>query len=267
MLAKGYDLKDSVTVATAYLQQGLSDEQSNGQTAISSLKHAGYPTDRRYFPVIELGSAPLQALSHAFPATENRLGIYPVVDSLEWIERLLKAGVKTLQIRLKNRPLTEVEQAIQQAISLGKQYPARFFINDYWQLALKYGAYGVHLGQEDLTTADLYALVQAGIRLGVSIHGYFETMRVLPLKPSYIACGHIFPTQTKEMPSQPQGVANLARYVNLLKDIPTVAIGGIKAHHFAEILATNVGSIAVLTAITQADDWQQAVAELMDLIK
>lgn len=264
MLAKGYDLKDSVTVATAYLQQGLSDEQSNGQTAISSLKHAGYPTDRRYFPVIELGSAPLQALSHAFPATENRLGIYPVVDSLEWIERLLKAGVKTLQIRLKNRPLTEVEQAIQQAISLGKQYPARFFINDYWQLALKYG---VHLGQEDLTTADLYALVQAGIRLGVSIHGYFETMRVLPLKPSYIACGHIFPTQTKEMPSQPQGVANLARYVNLLKDIPTVAIGGIKAHHFAEIIATNVGSIAVLTAITQADDWQQAVAELMDLIK
>lgn len=166
MLAKGYDLKDSVTVATAYLQQGLSDEQSNGQTAISSLKHAGYPTDRRYFPVIELGSAPLQALSHAFPATENRLGIYPVVDSLEWIERLLKAGVKTLQIRLKNRPLTEVEQAIQQAISLGKQYPARFFINDYWQLALKYGAYGVHLGQEDLTTADLYALVQAAFVWG-----------------------------------------------------------------------------------------------------
>ena len=82
---------------------------------------------------------------------------------------------------------------------------------------------------------------------------------MLPLRPSYIALGHIFPTQTKEMPSAPQGVANLAAQVKNVGKMPTVAIGGINASH---ILATGVGSIAVISAVTKAKDWQRAVKKL-----
>ncbi len=264
MLATGFDLADAVTVATAYLQKGLSEKQGRGQTALSSLCHTGYPDDIAFFPQTELISAPLKLPKEPFAPTEYQLGLYPVVDSVKWLERLILVGVKTLQIRIKNRPLAEIEQEIAHSVALAKQHNVRLFVNDYWQLAMKYQAYGVHLGQEDLATADLNAIQQSGLRLGVSTHCYFEIMRALAVKPSYIAFGHVFPTQTKVMPSQPQGLTNLAKYVALVAplNIPTVAIGGINEQSIENVMHTGVGSAAVVSAVTQAKDWQQAVKNL-----
>lgn len=109
-----------------------------------------------------------------FPPVPFRLGLYPVVDSVAWIERLLEAGVRTLQLRIKDRRDSEVEDDVIAAIALGRRYHARLFINDYWQLAIKHQAYGVHLGQEDLETTDLSAIRRAGLRLGVSTHDDME---------------------------------------------------------------------------------------------
>ncbi|MGF6424714.1 thiamine-phosphate pyrophosphorylase [Lelliottia sp. 489] len=194
-----------------------------------------------------------------------RLGLYPVVDSVEWIERLLKAGVKTLQLRIKDKRDEEVESDVIAAIELGRRFDARLFINDYWQLAIKHQAYGVHLGQEDLETTDLSAIREAGLRLGVSTHDDMEIDVALTARPSYIALGHVFPTQTKQMPSAPQGLAQLARHMARLGDYPTVAIGGISLARAPAVLETGVGSIAVVSAITQAADWQAATEQLLQL--
>ncbi|WP_039054707.1 thiamine phosphate synthase [Enterobacter sp. Bisph1] len=200
-----------------------------------------------------------------FPPVPFRLGLYPVVDSVEWLSRLLEAGVRTLQLRIKDQREEEVEADIAAAIDLGRRYHARLFINDYWQLAIKHRAYGVHLGQEDLQTTDLKAIRAAGLRLGVSTHDDMEIDVALAARPSYIALGHVFPTQTKQMPSAPQGLEQLARHIKRLGDYPTVAIGGISLDRAADVLATGVGSIAVVSAITQADDWQQATRQLLEL--
>jgi len=199
-----------------------------------------------------------------FAPTEFKLGLYVIVDSYEWIEQLIHAGVKTLQIRIKDRSPEQAEEEIARCIALAKQHQVRLFVDDFWQLAIKYQAYGVHLGQEDLLTADLNAIQQAGLRLGVSTHNREEIDLVLPLRPSYIALGHIFPTQSKVMPSSPQGIANLAAQVKNLGNMPTVAIGGITASYFADVLATGVGSIAVISAVTQAEDWQSTVKNLLN---
>jgi len=201
----------------------------------------------------------------AFPPTAAKLGLYPVVDRVAWIERLLAAGVRTIQLRIKDLPEEAVEEDIAAAVALGKRYRARLFINDYWRLAIKYDAYGVHLGQEDLDIADLDAIYRAGLRLGLSTHDDVELDRALVERPSYIALGHVFPTQTKEMPSSPQGLAELRRHVARLSGISTVAIGGISLQKAPEVLATGVGSIAVVSAITQAADWQEATAKLLAL--
>ncbi|MDQ4430864.1 thiamine phosphate synthase [Yokenella regensburgei] len=200
-----------------------------------------------------------------FPSVPFRLGLYPVVDSIEWIERLLQAGVRTLQLRIKDKRDAEVEADVAAAIALGRRYDARLFINDYWRLAIKHNAYGVHLGQEDLETTDLNAIRAAGLRLGVSTHDDMEIDVALAARPSYIALGHVFPTQTKQMPSSPQGLEQLAAHIARLKDYPTVAIGGISLERAAPVLATGVGSIAVVSAITQAADWQAATAKLLEL--
>ena len=200
-----------------------------------------------------------------FPPVPFRLGLYPVVDSAQWIERLLDAGVRTLQLRIKDRRDEEVEADVVAAIALGRRYNARLFINDYWRLAIKHQAYGVHLGQEDLQATDLSAIHAAGLRLGISTHDDMEIDVALAARPSYIALGHVFPTQTKQMPSTPQGLEQLARHVERLADYPTVAIGGISLARAPAVIATGVGSIAVVSAITQAADWRLATAQLLEI--
>ena len=200
-----------------------------------------------------------------FPSVPFRLGLYPVVDSVTWIERLLAAGVRTLQLRIKDKRDSEVEEHVVAAIALGRKYHARLFINDYWRLAIKHQAYGVHLGQEDLETTDLSAIRNAGLRLGVSTHDDMEIDIALAARPSYIALGHVFPTQTKQMPSAPQGLDQLAQHIKRLGDYPTVAIGGISLERAPAVLATGVGSVAVVSAITQAADWRQATARLLEI--
>ncbi len=204
-------------------------------------------------------------MSAPFPATASRLGLYPVVDSVEWIARLLEVGVRTIQLRIKDREEEAVEPAVIESIALGKRYNARLFINDYWQLAVKHRAYGVHLGQEDLDVANLNAIREAGLRLGVSTHDDYELDRALAIRPSYIALGHIFPTETKAMPSAPQGLIELQRHITRLKGVSTVAIGGISLARAPAVLATGVGSIAVVSAITQAPDWRAATQVLLAL--
>lgn len=202
-----------------------------------------------------------------FASTEKKLGLYPVVDSVEWIERLLKTGVTTLQLRIKDKQPDDVEQEIIEAIKLGKQYHARLFINDYWQLAIKHHAYGVHLGQEDLDVADLNAIKQSGLRLGISTHDEVELQRAKTLRPSYIALGHIFPTTTKDMPSKPQGLKALRHQVEQTPNFPTVAIGGISLERVPDVVATGVGSVALVSAITKAPDWQQVTRKLLELVE
>lgn len=200
-----------------------------------------------------------------FPSTPKRLGLYPVVDSVDWISRLLDAGVRTIQLRIKDKRDEEVEADVINAIDIARRYEARLFINDYWRLAIKHRAYGVHLGQEDLNVANLEAIHDAGLRLGLSTHDIMEMDRALTACPSYIALGHVFPTNTKKMPSSPQGLVKLAEHIKTLGDYPTVAIGGISIERAPAVLATGVGSIAVVSAITQAPDWRIATAQLLEM--
>ena len=187
-----------------------------------------------------------------------------MVDSISWLERLLKLGVKTIQLRIKDTAAEQLEKLIEKAAQLGSLYKARLFINDYWQLAIKYQCYGVHLGQEDLDTTDLSAIAAAGLRLGISTHSEYEWLRAIAIKPSYIAMGTVYPTQTK--PAILIGLINLQRWCKTLAEhYPLVAIGGIKLNNIEPVLATGVGSIAVVTAITTAEDYPLATRQLTQL--
>ncbi|MBY6106205.1 thiamine phosphate synthase [Ferrimonas balearica] len=273
VLAQGYVMEDALAVVRAYLHNGLMGAVALG-AGPGPLARTGWPQQLGSFPTVPLpGSelaraygleASVQLPQQPFARCDvSALGIYPVVDSVEWVEHLLALGVKTLQLRIKDKPPEAVSAEIQRAIVLGHQHQARLFINDYWELAIEHGAYGVHLGQEDMETADLAAIERAGLRLGLSTHGYYEILRAHALKPSYIALGHIFPTPTKEMPSAPQGLDRLGRYVALVQPhCPAVAIGGIDIPRAYQVAQSGVGSIAVVRAVTQANDVAVALAQL-----
>ena len=189
------------------------------------------------------------------------IGFYPVVHDAAWVQRLLGWGVRTVQLRIKTANYTpaEIEREVKAAVEAGRQVPsAQVFINDHWQLALQAGAYGVHLGQEDLDTADLNALRDAGLRLGLSTHTPAELARAKAVQPSYLAIGPIYPTTLKVMPYAPVGLENLKAWRLLAAPYPVVAIGGISLERLPGVLACGVDGAAVVSAVTLAADPQQA---------
>lgn len=252
-LARGYALDDAVVLGRRYLQQGW--RLAAGEAAAGGwFMHAGWPTDPDDIPAVS--SQPAMPASVAFPGMGfTPVGLYPVVDSADWIRRLLPLGISTIQLRIKQGPAALIRREVAEAVALGRHYGARVFINDEWQLALESGAWGVHLGQEDLDTADLAALRRAGIRLGISNHSEREIARAHALQPSYMALGPIFETTTKVMRFAPQGLERLQAWVRLLGGrYPLVAIGGIDEASVAPVLSTGVGNIAVVRAITASAD-------------
>jgi len=193
---------------------------------------------------------------------------YPVVDSVAWVARLALLGVGTIQLRAKDLNDSEALQTVSDALDIIKGTGAKLVVNDYWRAAIVAGARHLHLGQEDLADADLKAIRDAGLTLGLSTHDDAELETALRAKPDYIALGPIFPTTLKSMRFAPQGIPKITEWKKRIGNIPLVAIGGIKLEQAAEIFAAGADSIAVVSDVTQNSDpdarvraWLQMNAE------
>jgi len=182
---------------------------------------------------------------------DTPLGIYPLVDQAQKLETLYKLGITTAQLRVKNLKDNALEEEIIKAIKISKQHNTRLFINDFWELAIKHNAYGIHLGQEDLETADLNAIYNAGIRLGVSTHTTKEIAMALEIEPSYLAIGPIFETTSKIVEYETVGIEELANWSRHVP-YPIVAIGGINLTNIKNIITIpTVDGIAMISELLE----------------
>ena len=204
--------------------------------------------------------------THSFPACPKQLGLYAVLPDAAWVGRMARAGVPTLQLRFKSDDPAAISREVQAAVQAVQGTDALLFINDHWPEAIAAGAYGVHLGQEDLDTADLDAIRQAGLRLGLSTHGYAEMCLADTHAPSYMAMGAVFPTTLKRMKTAAQGTGRLHAYAQLLREYPLVAIGGIDMERLPEVMSSGVGSVAVVRALIAAKDPEAEAKQLSDAI-
>jgi thiamine-phosphate pyrophosphorylase len=238
-LRMGFIAIDADCVAKAW--QAQTERTGNFDTA-------QWPTEPSDF-----GIQPLPRTNSFAPCPEQ-LGLYAVLPDAKWVARMARAGAPTVQLRFKSEDTAAIAQEVQAAVNAVQGTNALLFINDHWQAAIDAGAYGVHLGQEDLDTANLNAIRQAGLRLGLSTHGYAEMLRADAHAPSYIAMGAVFPTTLKRMLTAPQGTGRLSAYASVLRDYPLVAIGGIDTARLPEVMASGVGSAAVVRALVAAAD-------------
>jgi thiamine-phosphate pyrophosphorylase len=180
--------------------------------------------------------------------------LYPVVDTLDWLRRLIGLGVGTVQLRAKDLNDGEALQLVSDALEIVKGTPVRLVVNDYWRAAIVAGAKHLHLGQEDLAAADVHEIRKAGLTLGLSTHDDAELEVALAAEPDYIALGPIFPTTLKAMRFAPQGIPKITEWKKRAGNVPLVAIGGIKLEQAPEIYAAGADSIAVVSDITQNPD-------------
>lgn len=175
---------------------------------------------------------------------------YLIVDSADWIERLVPLGVKLVQLRIKDRPDPMLRAEIRRAKKICAAYGCQLVVNDYWQLAIEEGCDCIHLGQEDLAAADLSAIRRAKLKLGVSTHDIAELDTALAARPDYVALGPVWPTNLKKMKWQPQGVDRVSDWNRRIGSLPLVAIGGITAERVPLVLGKGAASAAVVTDIT-----------------
>ncbi len=265
-LAAGYSVQDAVTLAKTYVTYGIEVPDIKSEGARPPVGHHEDFLQPQYIPSVRESHFPIYD-GEPFRACPDNLGFYVVLDSSDWIERCAKLGVKTLQLRIKDPKRPDLYDEVVRAVAIAKKYGVRLYINDYYDLAIKAGAYGVHMGMDDLKDKDMDIIKKAGLRLGVSTTGPYEIMKALSLKPSYVALGHIFPTNTKEMTSKPQGLWKLSREIALLNKLkmPYTTIGGINLENAKQLLAIGVKSVAVVSAVTKAPDVKVACDTWLEL--
>ena len=179
---------------------------------------------------------------------------YPIVDSADWVLRLVGAGAKLVQLRMKDMSAADIARDIDRARNICESAGAQLVVNDFWREAIEAGCDYVHLGQGDLDTADVKAIRRAGIKLGISTHDHAELDRALSLDPDYVALGPIYPTLLKQMPWAPQGLERIGEWKRLVGARPLVAIGGLTLERALLCLEAGADSAAVVTDVVRAEN-------------
>jgi hydroxymethylpyrimidine kinase/phosphomethylpyrimidine kinase/thiamine-phosphate diphosphorylase len=270
---------DACCLAKAYVTAGIHQGQKLG-SGPGPVAQTKYPDSYKYYPSVALDPArdfgeflQMKAAGDKLENDDNRpaLGrILPIVDTVEWVETLCKIdGVKDIQFRIKDAlDKADVLDRVQLAQKICQEANVRLWINDYWQVAVEAGCFGVHVGQEDLykcvRAGGLNVLRDKNMALGISTHSYAELSVALGVKPTYISLGPVFATSSKSVSFDPQGIDTVTKWRQLIPPIvPLVAIGGIgDAHTAARVLQAGADCVAVIGAITHSDDPAAAFMEL-----
>ncbi|MBU2959954.1 thiamine phosphate synthase [Citreicella sp. C3M06] len=192
---------------------------------------------------------------------------YPIFDSLEWLERALPLGVKLVQLRVKDQSEAALLPLVSKAQALCRQHGAVLVVNDHWRAAIEAGCDWLHLGQEDLDTADLSAIRRAGLRLGISTHDHSELDRALALAPDYVALGPVYPTILKQMKWQQQGLDRLTEWKRLVGAVPLVAIGGMSVARAPGAFAAGADIVSAVTDITLCDDPEARIGQWLEVTR
>ena len=282
-LALGWVLADAAVLAKMAATFALRNARAVGRGVGPVIARAGFALEPSLLPQLSLDHTPPPAW-----ATKPRgrdPGVYAIVDSAQRVEAVLRATptVSTLQLRVK-RPdgmddaawAEHLNEQVQRSLRAAEAAGATLVVNDHWQMALEAGARALHLGQDDLlalTPADrarLQVARDSGVQLGLSSHSLWELCRAAGQAPDLIACGPVWPTTTKAMPWQPQGLDNLAWWAHM-SPAPVVGIGGILVpEQLREVAATGAAAGCVVRGLGDepADTlphwltaWAQGVAQ------
>ena len=194
-----------------------------------------------------------------YALTDSRLSLGRSV--LDVADALLRAGIRILQYREKNRKSGVMLQECQVLRRMTLEAGACFIVNDYADIAMLCQADGVHVGQEDIPVPALRALLGPDKIIGLSTHAPEEALAAASAGADYIGVGPLFATQTKEDVCAPVGLAYL-NWAAAHSKLPFVAIGGIKRHNIGEVARHGAKCCALVSELVGAQDIPARVAEV-----
>lgn len=202
---------------------------------------------------------------------KNTMLLYAVTDRAwvgcqsfyEQVEAALKGGVTCVQLREKKLPGGEFLAEAEKMVQLCHSYGVPLIINDNVDVAVKCGADGIHVGQEDMGAGEVRRKAGENMIIGVSVHSVKEAEEAVRNGADYLGLGAVFATTTKTDVEQMS--SKTIRAICDAVNIPTVAIGGISAGNLLQLKGSGVDGVAVVSAIFGAPDPQKAAMELLKL--
>ncbi len=189
-------------------------------------------------------------------------------ELLSVLEKALQAGITMFQFRekgsnsLEEYPEKKRELAIK-CQTLCQEYQVPFIINDDVELALAIEADGIHVGQDDEPIEKVLECVSSDTIVGLSTSNAEEVAEAETIDDlDYIGLGPVFSTSSKKDTDPELGIAEMKRIIGQGRKIPIVAIGGITTENAAEVRATGVDGVSVISAIASSDNIKAAVKQL-----
>ncbi len=180
---------------------------------------------------------------------------------IDTVRAAVKGGVTLVQLRDKTLPDDEF-------IELGRDLKAvldpagiPLLVNDRVDTVEAIGAAGAHIGQSDWSLAKARARLGPDAILGLSVGTAAEYDAVDWSLVDYIGTGPIYATGTKADHDPPIGFEGLA-VICAPCPCPVVAIGGVKAKDAAAAKQAGASGLAVVSAITAAEDPEAATLEI-----
>lgn len=195
--------------------------------------------------------------------TNEMLRLYAVTDRswlrgqslYEQVEQALIGGVTLVQLREKEMPEDEFLQEAVEMAKLCHRYDVPLLINDNVDIALRSGADGVHVGQDDMDAARVRGILGSGMIVGVTAKTVEQALRAQDAGADYLGSGAVFGSATK-LNTKPMTKETLRSICDAVS-IPVVAIGGINRNNILELAGTGIFGAAVVSGIFAADNIEQ----------
>ncbi len=186
--------------------------------------------------------------------------LYLICDALpdEFLLAALRGGVDLVQLRMKLGTDEEIVSAAQRFKRVCSRHGALLILNDRPDLVRESGADGVHVGQDDASVMSARATVGRDRIVGLSTHSPSQIDAAQDA--DYIGVGPVHQTPTK--PGRPAVWLELVSYAGRRAGVPFFAIGGITADNVRSVRAAGAQRVAVVRALTEAEDPERAAARL-----
>ena len=201
-------------------------------------------------------------------------GLYVIIDPsvtggrdpLDIAQAALRGGARMLQLRDKDRDKGESIPLAESLQKLCQEAKASLIINDHADVAAIVGSAGIHVGQTDLPVSEARKVLAHSQVVGRSNHEIEELPESEEMGADHVAFGPIYPTGTKDVGYDPQGITRLLLAREASKT-PLVAIGGINTENVAPVIEAGADAICVTAAVGAARDPEAAAARLVSLIE
>jgi len=183
----------------------------------------------------------------------------------EIAEAAILGGATAVQLRMKEKPARVIIETARAIAPLCRAAGVTFVLNDRVDVALAAGADGAHVGQEDLPATDARRFLGSGRVLGVSAATEAEAAAAWRSGADYLGVGAVYATGTKADAGPPVGLDRI-RAIARAVPLPVIGIGGITVENAAAVLRAGAAGVAVITAVTLADDMVAATRRLREQV-